>query len=34
MDLPSAISLLALLFLLGVLVLWGLPETKDKPLPE
>jgi MFS family permease len=34
MDLPSAISLLSLLFLLGILVLWRLPETKDQPLIE
>lgn len=34
MDLRVAISAMALLFLLGLLVLLGLPETKGQPLPE
>lgn len=34
MDLRLAISLLGLLFPLGLLVIWFLPETKGKPLPE
>jgi hypothetical protein len=34
MDLRLAISLLALLFPLGLVVIWFLPETKGKPLPE
>lgn len=34
MDLRLAISSLALLFLLGLIVIRFLPETKDQPLPE
>ena len=34
MDLRLAISLLALLFLLGLIVVRFLPETKDQPLPD
>ena len=34
MGLPTAITLLAGFFLLGLLVLCFLPETKDKPLPD
>lgn len=34
MSLPAAITMLAGFFLLGLLVLQFLPETKDKPLPE
>ncbi len=34
MDLRLAISLLALSFVLGLVVVWFLPETKDRPLPE
>ena len=34
MDLRLAVSLLGLLFLLGVVVLVLMPETKGKPLPE
>ncbi|MEQ1859104.1 MAG: MFS transporter [Chthoniobacteraceae bacterium] len=34
MDLRMAVSLMALLFLLGLLVLAFLPETKGQPLPE
>ncbi len=34
MDLRLALSLLALLFLLGVVVMLFLPETKGRPLPE
>jgi MFS family permease len=33
-DLRLAITLLGLLFLLGILLVWWLPETKDQPLPE
>ena len=33
-DLRTAISLLGLLFLLGLIVISFLPETKDQPLPE
>jgi len=33
-DLQKAISLLGLLFLLGLIVIAFLPETKDQPLPE
>jgi MFS family permease len=33
-DLRLAVTLLSGLFLLGVLVVWFLPETKDQPLPE
>ncbi len=33
-DLPTAISLLGLLFLLGPVILAFLPETKSQPLPE
>jgi MFS family permease len=33
-DLRTAISLLGLLFLLGLIVVAFLPETKDQPLPE
>jgi MFS family permease len=34
MDLRMAISLLGLLFLLGLIVVYFLPETRDQPLPE
>ncbi|HEY5915116.1 MAG TPA: MFS transporter [Verrucomicrobiae bacterium] len=34
MSLQFAITLLALLFPLGLLVIYFLPETKDQPLPE
>ena len=34
MDLRYAISLMGLVFALGILVVCGLPETKDQPLPE
>jgi hypothetical protein len=34
MDLRLAITLLSLLFPLGVLVIWFMPETKGQPLPE
>ena len=34
MDLRLAITLLALLFPLGLLVILFLPETKGQPLPE
>jgi MFS family permease len=34
MDIRFAVSLLSGLFLLGVVVVCFLPETKDKPLPE
>jgi hypothetical protein len=34
LDLRMAISLLGLLFLLGLIVIAFLPETKDQPLPE
>jgi MFS family permease len=34
MDLPRAISLLSMLFALGLVVLVFLPETKGRPLPE
>ncbi len=33
-DLRLAITLLGLLFLLGILIISFLPETKDQPLPE
>ena len=33
-GLHDAVSLLAGLFLLGLVVVWFLPETKGKPLPE
>ncbi len=33
-SLQLAITLLGLLFLLGLVLLWFLPETKDRPLPE
>jgi hypothetical protein len=33
-PLPMAISLLGGFFLLGILFLLGLPETKGQPLPE
>jgi hypothetical protein len=29
-----AVSLLATLFLAGIVVVWFLPETRDQPLPE
>jgi MFS family permease len=34
LELRAAISLLGLLFLLGLIVMAFLPETKDQPLPE
>jgi MFS family permease len=34
MDLRLAVTLLSSLFLLGALIVWFLPETKDQPLPE
>ena len=34
MDLRVAITLLALLFPLGLVIIWLLPETKGQPLPE
>ena len=34
MPLPMAITILGGLFLLGLVVLLFLPETKDQPLPE
>jgi MFS family permease len=34
MDLRMAISFLSLLFLLGLIVIYFLPETKGQPLPE
>jgi MFS family permease len=34
MELRTALSLLSLLFLLGLIVVHFLPETKDQPLPE
>jgi hypothetical protein len=33
-DLRSAVCLLSLLFLLGVVVICFMPETKGRPLPE
>jgi hypothetical protein len=34
LDLPVALSLLALTYLLGLIVLLFLPETRNQPLPE
>jgi hypothetical protein len=34
LDLRLAITLLGFLFLLGLIVVYFLPETKDQPLPE
>jgi hypothetical protein len=34
MPLPLAVTLMSLLFPLGLLVIAFLPETKDRPLPE
>jgi hypothetical protein len=34
MDLRWAITMLALLFPLGLVIILFLPETKDQPLPE
>jgi MFS family permease len=34
MDLRMAVMLLGLLFLLGLVIIYFLPETKDQPLPE
>jgi hypothetical protein len=34
MDLHQAITLLSLVFVLGILITLFLPETKDQPLPE
>lgn len=34
MELPKAITILGCVFLLGLVVISFLPETKDKPLPE
>jgi len=33
-GLQLAITLMALLFVIGIVVMWFLPETKDQPLPE
>ena len=33
-PLPQALTLLSLTFLLGLVVIAFLPETKDRPLPE
>jgi Sugar (and other) transporter len=33
-SLQLAITMLGLLFLLGLVLLWFLPETKGRPLPE
>ena len=33
-GLPVALSIMSLTYLLGLVVLWFLPETKGKPLPE
>lgn len=33
-SLQSAVTSLSLLFLLGIVLVWFLPETKDRPLPE
>jgi MFS family permease len=34
LPLPHAVALLSTLFLLGILLVWILPETKGRPLPE
>jgi len=34
MDLRLAVTLLGFLFLLGLLIIAFMPETKDQPLPE
>ena len=34
MDLRLAVTLLSLLFLVGLFLIWFLPETKGRPLPE
>jgi hypothetical protein len=34
MNLPLAITLMSLLFAIGIVVVLFLPETKDQPLPE
>ncbi|MBM3887977.1 MAG: MFS transporter [Verrucomicrobia bacterium] len=34
MELRLAITLLGFVFLLGLVIIWFLPETKDQPLPE
>jgi len=34
LDLPTALSVLSLTYLLGLIVLKFLPETKNQPLPE
>jgi hypothetical protein len=34
MDLPLALTSLSAFFLLGLAVIYFLPETKDQPLPE
>jgi MFS family permease len=34
LDLRSAVSLLGLLFVVGIVIVWFLPETKDQPLPQ
>jgi MFS family permease len=34
LDLRSAVCFLSLLFSLGLVFVWFLPETKDRPLPE
>jgi hypothetical protein len=34
MTLPGAIALMNLLFVFGILLVFVLPETKGRPLPE
>jgi len=34
MDLREAVSWLGLIFVVGLVIVWFLPETKDRPLPE
>jgi MFS family permease len=34
MALPTAVTLLSLVFVLGIIIVLFLPETKDQPLPE
>ncbi|MFO1046078.1 MAG: MFS transporter [Planctomycetaceae bacterium] len=33
-GLPMACSIMSLVYVVGMLVIWAAPETKDKPLPE